>query len=267
MSDISDIEAKVLFDSDRTCCVCRDRTKKHIQIHHIDGNHQNSDPDNLAVLCLDCHADTQLKGGFTRKLSPGVVKLYRDDWLAMVRDERRSKLPGEEARTHLMFTAVKDPLQKFLQQFEDNHILPLGTTFRFRDYYFYYPGFPTLVIDSDNMKPENGDRRKSILKAYLLCVLGIVAPPMMLVSDTFDPSQSSNSVQVGGGVKIAVPRWYVAGFEELGWLHLTGQYLQSINQIVLTLRTAFTRSGRNYDLLGVKLEKIALAFKGTDLVL
>ena len=59
--------AKVLFFSDRTCCVCN-IPGKPVQIHHIDENPSNNLIDNLCVLCLDCHNDTMIKGGFGRKL-------------------------------------------------------------------------------------------------------------------------------------------------------------------------------------------------------
>jgi hypothetical protein len=74
-----DVAAEVLFESDRTCCVCRERGKP-VQIHHIDKNPSNHDPENLAVLCLDCHNQTQLKGGFGRKLDAQQVVRYRHDW-------------------------------------------------------------------------------------------------------------------------------------------------------------------------------------------
>ena len=78
-----DLAAKVLFASDRTCCVCKDRGKP-IQIHHIDGNPSNNAVENLAVLCLDCHNETQIKGGFGRQLIPSVATKYRDEWLKTV---------------------------------------------------------------------------------------------------------------------------------------------------------------------------------------
>jgi hypothetical protein len=46
------------------------------------------DPGNLAVLCFDCHRDTQLRGGFDRKLDSDQVRLYRDDWTIIVRRDR-----------------------------------------------------------------------------------------------------------------------------------------------------------------------------------
>jgi hypothetical protein len=93
-----DISAKTLFESDRTCCICHQ--KKPVQIHHIDENPANNEPKNLAVLCLDCHHDTQIRGGFGRKLDAEQVRLYRDDWLGQVR-RQRLVAPPEESETGL----------------------------------------------------------------------------------------------------------------------------------------------------------------------
>ncbi len=81
-----DIEATVLFESDHTCCICHDRNRQ-VQIHHIDDDPSNNDPENLRVLCL-CHDQTQISGGFGRKYKPAEIKLYRDSWLKLVASTR-----------------------------------------------------------------------------------------------------------------------------------------------------------------------------------
>jgi tetratricopeptide (TPR) repeat protein len=75
--------AKAMFLSNRTCCVCR-KESKPVQIHHVDGDNRNHGIANLAVLCLDCHNQTQIRGGFQRKLDADQVILYRDDWHSSV---------------------------------------------------------------------------------------------------------------------------------------------------------------------------------------
>jgi len=75
---LSNLTAEVLFKSDNTCCICRERGRK-IQIHHIDENPNNNIFENLAVLCLECHNETQIKGGFGRRLDAPVVIKYRDE--------------------------------------------------------------------------------------------------------------------------------------------------------------------------------------------
>ena len=88
--------AQVLFESDRTCCVCRARGRP-VQLHHIDGDPSNSKPDNLAVLCFDCHRETQVRGGFDRKLDALQIQLYRSDWLSRV-TTRRDREHGPSIR-------------------------------------------------------------------------------------------------------------------------------------------------------------------------
>jgi hypothetical protein len=84
-----DLATEVIFASDRTCCVCEVRGKA-IQIHHIDENPSNNTFDNLAVLCLECHNDTQLSGGFGRRLSEPLVIKYRNEWLIRVTNRKIS---------------------------------------------------------------------------------------------------------------------------------------------------------------------------------
>lgn len=88
-----DVAARVLFHSDRTCCVCQIRGRP-VQIHHIDDDPSNHQEKNLSVLCLDCHRDTQITGGFDRKLDAHQIRLYRDDWLGRVQRRRtNSEIP------------------------------------------------------------------------------------------------------------------------------------------------------------------------------
>jgi tetratricopeptide (TPR) repeat protein len=81
------IAAKALFASDRTCCVCRIAGKR-VQIHHVDDDPSNNEPSNLAVLCFECHGDTQTTGGFGRQLDADQVLLYRDDWHRIIANRR-----------------------------------------------------------------------------------------------------------------------------------------------------------------------------------
>ncbi len=93
----SEVAAQVLFLSDRTCCVCH-AANKQVQIHHIDDDPSNNALVNLSVLCLECHALTQIKGGFGRKLDPAQVTLYRDDWIRVV-GEKRATDQGKSGKT------------------------------------------------------------------------------------------------------------------------------------------------------------------------
>jgi hypothetical protein len=82
-----DVAADVMFASDGTCCKCNERGKA-VQIHHINEDPSNNDPVNLAVLCLQCHDETQVSGGFGRHLNAQLVIRYRDNWHARVIQRR-----------------------------------------------------------------------------------------------------------------------------------------------------------------------------------
>jgi hypothetical protein len=81
------VASQVLFEHAHTCCVCNEPNRS-VQIHHIDDDNSNNAAENLAVLCLDDHEATQLRGGFGRKLKAAEVTRYRDDWISRVKQRR-----------------------------------------------------------------------------------------------------------------------------------------------------------------------------------
>lgn len=83
----TDIAAQVRWLSDDTCCICNER-EKSIQIHHIDGDPQNHNMKNLAVLCLECHNKTLQTGGFTRSHDQSYVTTCRNKWIETVNKRR-----------------------------------------------------------------------------------------------------------------------------------------------------------------------------------
>jgi len=100
-----EIRSQVLFDSDRTCCVCQ-QPGLEVQIHHIDDDTSNHDPENLAVLCFEDHNRTQIRGGFGRKLTALDVRKHRGDWVERVR-QRRAR--ADELAAQAMARAVAEP--------------------------------------------------------------------------------------------------------------------------------------------------------------
>lgn len=88
------LASKVMFASDRVCCVCRDSSRK-TEIHHIDEDPSNNKFDNLAVMCKDDHSDAHTKHAFARNLSPDLIKEYNQNWRAIVR--ARTTSDGESA--------------------------------------------------------------------------------------------------------------------------------------------------------------------------
>lgn len=79
----NDIAARVLFYSDRTCCVCRQKGRP-VQVHHLNEDPNDHGLENLAVLCLMCHGETHSYGGFCRRLDAAQIALFRDEWVSEV---------------------------------------------------------------------------------------------------------------------------------------------------------------------------------------
>lgn len=77
---------------------------KAVQLHHLDGDRSNADPDNFAVLCVDCHNDTQLRGGFGRHLNEAQVRRYRDEWNRAVAD-RLHEASRQSSEGHMVIGA------------------------------------------------------------------------------------------------------------------------------------------------------------------
>lgn len=111
-----DLAAEVMFIADNTCCVCRERGKA-LQLHHINEDPSDNVVANIALLCLECHNDTQVKGGFGRKLSALLVARYRDEWHVRVVTRRAeadaqavSRQVGHQIRSR--HSAAKQPAQE-----------------------------------------------------------------------------------------------------------------------------------------------------------
>jgi hypothetical protein len=85
-----DIEAKVIFKSDRTCCVCHQKGKKW-QINHINGDPNDNREENLCILCLDCHAEFHSKSAISKGLTPETLKYYKKHWEFVVLKKRQKE--------------------------------------------------------------------------------------------------------------------------------------------------------------------------------
>lgn len=82
-----DVAAGLLYEADRTCCICGIPGRR-TQIHHIDEDPSNNDPPNLAVICFECHDQTQLRGGFGRRLDAAQVRRFKQEWATRVAERR-----------------------------------------------------------------------------------------------------------------------------------------------------------------------------------
>ena len=90
-----DTVAQLMFQNMHRCCICHE-PRKHVQIHHIDGNPSNNDWENLAVLCVDCHSLVTGDQGFGKKYSTREVRLYKSDWEQQCNAFHRQEADGDE---------------------------------------------------------------------------------------------------------------------------------------------------------------------------
>lgn len=86
-----DVEADVIFRSNRECCCCHNQ-KRGDHIHHIDGNSSNSTFENLAYLCFDCHNEAETKGGLKKKLTAKAILKFRDFHYKTIEKKRANAL-------------------------------------------------------------------------------------------------------------------------------------------------------------------------------
>ena len=81
---------EVVFKSNLQCCVCQ---KKGDHIHHLDGNNNNHDFDNLALLCFEHHELASITGNISKKLSKGAIIKYREHHYFVI-EQKRSQAIG-----------------------------------------------------------------------------------------------------------------------------------------------------------------------------
>lgn len=103
---------KLLFETNRTCCICT-TPGKDVQIHHIDQISSNNEYDNLVVLCLSCHSDVHTKRGFGRNWTYGQIQRHKNEWI------ERVKLRKQEADKLASIQFVTGDLQNSTHDFEN----------------------------------------------------------------------------------------------------------------------------------------------------
>ena len=113
-----EIASEILFLSDRTCCICNVRGRS-IQIHHIDDDPSNNKIENLSVICLECHNDTMISGGFGRKLESNQVIKFKNDWLDRV---QKRKIKADEIASIQTIIRISNEKKQDKYDFKENSI-------------------------------------------------------------------------------------------------------------------------------------------------
>lgn len=77
----TNIVIKILYESKRICCICREKSKSVI-IHHLKEWHLSKDhnEDNLVVLCLEHHNDAHTKKGVSLNLTEKQLIYSKKKW-------------------------------------------------------------------------------------------------------------------------------------------------------------------------------------------
>ena len=91
------IRQDVLYCSALACAICQDRGRN---IHHIDKNNSNNDPDNLALLCQTHHDDAHTQRELSLNLTPDRIRDLRDRWYQKVR-KHRTKIASRTGQMEL----------------------------------------------------------------------------------------------------------------------------------------------------------------------
>ncbi len=78
-SQYADSLRKQLLIERKHCCLCGYANRDALEIHHIDGNHQNNDWSNISVLCANCHTlVTKRKVNYWDALNLREIKIYNE---------------------------------------------------------------------------------------------------------------------------------------------------------------------------------------------
>lgn len=95
------IADQILYESDHICCICHTKGKD-VQIHHIDKNNSNNKPDNLCIVCLDCHSRITGSRGLGKSYTYGEIRRYKRAWEKQVADSRRIHRPQTKYQGELI---------------------------------------------------------------------------------------------------------------------------------------------------------------------
>ncbi|KAB8151251.1 hypothetical protein EZY14_019360, partial [Kordia sp. TARA_039_SRF] len=105
---------KLLFESKRTCCICRD-AKKPIIIHHIEEWHISRDnsENNLVVLCLEHHDLAHTSKKLSMNLKPEQIRDAKQRWIAAVKKQDALTLIEKSSYEYARWDYIN--LQRFFE--------------------------------------------------------------------------------------------------------------------------------------------------------
>ena len=96
------LRSKLLINNQHACSVCG---KSGVQIHHINSDHSDNVPSNLAVLCLQHHNEATASSGLSASLRPEEIRNYKKKWEEACLDRVKK---GARARTAFFMVDYKN---------------------------------------------------------------------------------------------------------------------------------------------------------------
>jgi len=188
------IRKEILERDDYTCYYCDFRSERHQEIHHIDHNHDNMNPENLTTICPLCHQCFHLStvgdtGGGSIILLPEIsqialnklcrsifiaLKSEQDEWVNSARNLYVSLESRKNMVTSLLGTEAADPMtlaQSLLKVPPEQlakrsdeflaplRLLPLGTRFDIQVDYWASVQYKDLPVGSawEQLIPKDVD--------------------------------------------------------------------------------------------------------------
>lgn len=130
------LRTEIITASAGVCCVCRTRGIG-INIHHIDGDHANNVPENLATICVRDHDAYHRRNVYHRchYLSEGDIRQRKIEWEKFIASARSSpprvaavlSMIGTKDYIHAIRLAMQDEIGKLCLE-RDFHFIDVQPT-------------------------------------------------------------------------------------------------------------------------------------------
>lgn len=101
-----DLSFKILYESARTCCVCR-RSERPVQIHHLDKDNTNNAEQNLAALCSECHGEAHTKRELSQNLTESRIREFKAQWTAEVARRSANSMLANSGIMQALWTYIQ----------------------------------------------------------------------------------------------------------------------------------------------------------------
>lgn len=146
----AEIQRIVKIEARHSCIVCK--TGISLELHHIDGNRENNDPENIACICANHH--TQAGNGQITRLE---LKEYKkrakeeDETIRKLRQELAYYAAAPVVSVSQPFSQIQTKYQNILRDFSDKMLF-------YQSFIFLIPQF---FLDN------RGDRARAIVRELL----------------------------------------------------------------------------------------------------